>query len=134
MDGGWGGIRTHEGREPLLVFKTSAFNHSATHPYRTRRNVSRFRGRVSSGCVSAEGNGCGPREKWGVGNRGVRGSHGPKPIRRELEELDQAEVNDLHETEGGNGASGDDTKGTSDEFCRAARHHLRPPVSSCPSL
>ena len=27
-----GGIRTPEGREPLLVFKTSAFNHSATSP------------------------------------------------------------------------------------------------------
>ena len=31
-DGGQGGIRTHEGREPLLVFKTSAFNRSATCP------------------------------------------------------------------------------------------------------
>ena len=31
-DGGWGGIRTHEGLAPSLVFKTSAFNHSATHP------------------------------------------------------------------------------------------------------
>ena len=30
--GGWGGIRTHEGREPLPVFKTGAFNRSATHP------------------------------------------------------------------------------------------------------
>ena len=30
--GRWGGIRTHEGREPLPVFKTGAFNHSATHP------------------------------------------------------------------------------------------------------
>ncbi len=30
--GGWGGIRTHEGREPLAVFKTAAFNRSATHP------------------------------------------------------------------------------------------------------
>ena len=32
MDGGGGGIRTHEGLSPLLVFKTSAFNRSATPP------------------------------------------------------------------------------------------------------
>ncbi len=32
-DGGEGGIRTLEGRQPLLVFKTSAFNRSATSPY-----------------------------------------------------------------------------------------------------
>src|SRR6056297_454337 len=31
-DGGEGGIRTHEGLSPLLVFKTSAFNRSATSP------------------------------------------------------------------------------------------------------
>ena len=30
--GGGGGIRTHEGLSPLLVFKTSAFNRSATPP------------------------------------------------------------------------------------------------------
>ncbi len=30
--GGEGGIRTHERVAPLLVFKTSAFNHSATSP------------------------------------------------------------------------------------------------------
>ena len=30
--GGWGGIRTHEELAPLPVFKTGAFNHSATHP------------------------------------------------------------------------------------------------------
>jgi hypothetical protein len=30
--GGWGGIRTHEGVAPLPVFKTGAFNRSATHP------------------------------------------------------------------------------------------------------
>src|SRR3954449_7118174 len=30
--GGWGGIRTHGGREPTPVFKTGALNHSATHP------------------------------------------------------------------------------------------------------
>ena len=32
-DGGEGGIRTHERVAPLLVFKTSAFNRSATSPY-----------------------------------------------------------------------------------------------------
>ena len=30
--GGRGGIRTHETLSRLLVFKTSAFNHSATRP------------------------------------------------------------------------------------------------------
>ncbi len=30
--GGWGGIRTHGGREPSPVFKTGAINRSATHP------------------------------------------------------------------------------------------------------
>ncbi len=30
--GGSGGIRTHERRKPLPVFKTGAFNHSATLP------------------------------------------------------------------------------------------------------
>ena len=32
MIGGWGGIRTHGTLSRTLVFKTSAFNHSATHP------------------------------------------------------------------------------------------------------
>ena len=32
--GGWGGIRTHEGLAPLPVFKTGAFNRSATYPIR----------------------------------------------------------------------------------------------------
>ena len=32
--GGWGGIRTHETVSRLPVFKTGAFNHSATHPNR----------------------------------------------------------------------------------------------------
>ena len=32
LAGGWGGIRTHEKREPLPVFKTGPFNHSGTHP------------------------------------------------------------------------------------------------------
>ena len=31
-NGGEGGIRTHERVAPLLVFKTSAFDHSATSP------------------------------------------------------------------------------------------------------
>jgi hypothetical protein len=30
--GGWGGIRTLETVARLPVFKTGAFNHSATHP------------------------------------------------------------------------------------------------------
>ena len=30
--GGEGGIRTHEGLSPLPVFKTGAFNRSATSP------------------------------------------------------------------------------------------------------
>tara|TARA_Y100000034_G_C6741499_1_gene329047 strand:+ start:336 stop:515 length:180 start_codon:yes stop_codon:yes gene_type:complete len=32
-NGGWGGIRTHDGLAPMPVFKTGAFNRSATHPY-----------------------------------------------------------------------------------------------------
>lgn len=31
-NGGWGGIRTHETVSRLPVFKTGAFNRSATHP------------------------------------------------------------------------------------------------------
>lgn len=31
-NGGWGGIRTHETLAGLPVFKTGAFNRSATHP------------------------------------------------------------------------------------------------------
>ena len=31
--GGWGGIRTHETVARLAVFKTAAFDHSATHPW-----------------------------------------------------------------------------------------------------
>ena len=34
--GGGGGIRTHEGLAPLPVFKTGAFDHSATPPARKR--------------------------------------------------------------------------------------------------
>jgi hypothetical protein len=36
--GGWGGIRTHGELAPTLVFKTSAFNRSATHPLRQAPN------------------------------------------------------------------------------------------------
>jgi hypothetical protein len=32
ITGGWGGIRTLETLARLPVFKTGAFNHSATHP------------------------------------------------------------------------------------------------------
>ena len=32
ISGGWGGIRTPETLARLPVFKTGAFNHSATHP------------------------------------------------------------------------------------------------------
>ena len=35
--GGEGGIRTHEGRKSLPVFKTGAFNRSATSPNKLRR-------------------------------------------------------------------------------------------------
>jgi hypothetical protein len=34
VSGGWGGIRTLETLARLPVFKTGAFNHSATHPSR----------------------------------------------------------------------------------------------------
>jgi hypothetical protein len=33
VTGGWGGIRTLETLARLPVFKTGAFNHSATHPF-----------------------------------------------------------------------------------------------------
>src|SRR5262245_12855159 len=36
--GGWGGIRTLEPLERLPVFKTGAFNHSATHPSPLSKN------------------------------------------------------------------------------------------------
>ena len=36
--GGRGGIRTHERLAPLAVFKTAAFNHSATRPLRQMRD------------------------------------------------------------------------------------------------
>ena len=34
ISGGWSGIRTHETLAGLPVFKTGAFNRSATHPAR----------------------------------------------------------------------------------------------------
>ncbi len=41
--GGWGGIRTHEELAPLPVFKTGAFNRSATHPCLRKQAVSKTR-------------------------------------------------------------------------------------------
>ena len=38
--GGWGGIRTLETLARLPVFKTGAFNHSATHPSQQFQMVS----------------------------------------------------------------------------------------------
>ena len=40
--GGWGGIRTHETRERLPVFKTGPFNHSGTHPSQGYKEFSSF--------------------------------------------------------------------------------------------
>src|SRR5687768_3465427 len=37
--GGWGGIRTHETVARLPVFKTGAFNRSATHPSRNFSHI-----------------------------------------------------------------------------------------------
>ena len=39
--GGWGGIRTHETHSRLPVFKTGAFDRSATHPSFANRCRSR---------------------------------------------------------------------------------------------
>ena len=36
LNGGWGEIRTHGGRKPSTVFKTVAFNRSATYPLKTK--------------------------------------------------------------------------------------------------
>ena len=43
MVGGWGGIRTHETLTGLPVFKTGAFNRSATHPRGTMNYLGRTR-------------------------------------------------------------------------------------------
>jgi hypothetical protein len=40
LDGGWGGIRTHETLSRLPVFKTGSFNHSDTHPCTIIQRVS----------------------------------------------------------------------------------------------
>ena len=48
--GGWGGIRTHEAVARLPVFKTGAFNRSATHPFRGGPYRSR-RSRGSAKCL-----------------------------------------------------------------------------------
>src|SRR5882757_9183159 len=40
--GGWGGIRTHETLAGLPVFKTGAFNRSATHPSLLIRYAAEF--------------------------------------------------------------------------------------------
>ena len=45
--GGWGGIRTHETVARLPVFKTGAFNRSATHPAHRRLITSR----ANLGCL-----------------------------------------------------------------------------------
>ena len=63
---GQGGIRTHETREGPPVFKTGAFNRSATCPRRRRRRRRRnershgMRGYGSAGSVGMRG--CGDEE------------------------------------------------------------------------
>jgi hypothetical protein len=47
--GGWGGIRTLETLARLPVFKTGAFNHSATHPQRFYPRQLRNCHRVATG-------------------------------------------------------------------------------------
>ncbi len=42
--GGEGGIRTLEGRKPLAVFKTAAFNRSATSPHKKIGQLERISG------------------------------------------------------------------------------------------
>ena len=51
-DGGWGGIRTHEELSPLPVFKTGAFNRSATHPNSIVLIVIAFHGEKQSSGAS----------------------------------------------------------------------------------
>ena len=48
--GGQGGIRTHGGVTPTPVFKTGAFNRSATCPLQKRANYIRFKNFVKSFC------------------------------------------------------------------------------------
>src|SRR3546814_18525244 len=47
--GGWGGIRTLDALADILVFETSAFSHSATHPSLVRTTVSRPKGPAANG-------------------------------------------------------------------------------------
>jgi hypothetical protein len=49
--GGGGGIRTHEGLSSLPVFKTGAFNHSATPPTRINQAVKDHSAQASKGAV-----------------------------------------------------------------------------------
>lgn len=42
LNGGWGEIRTHGGRKPSTVFKTVAFNRSATYPLKTKYIIYRY--------------------------------------------------------------------------------------------
>ena len=54
-DGGRGGIRTPDGLAPMPVFKTGAFNHSATRPQKleTIQKVNGARHMTDSICVQA---------------------------------------------------------------------------------
>jgi hypothetical protein len=49
--GGWGGIRTHETLAGLPVFKTGAFNRSATHPWRENSYSARLINVMVSVCT-----------------------------------------------------------------------------------
>jgi hypothetical protein len=50
FSGGGGGIRTHGTREDTLVFKTNAFDHSATPPlYRSVNRIAQ-KGKKIKGC------------------------------------------------------------------------------------
>jgi len=46
------------------------------------------------------------------------------------EKLDEAEVNDVNDAEGGEGATRHETQRTADDSACAVRHHWRPPVPS----
>jgi hypothetical protein len=77
---GWGGIRTHERLSPLPVFKTGAFNRSATHP-----EVDPVGGDASPPstnrhfAVSAD---CGLQEPADFASQSVRSR--PRPIRTDI--------------------------------------------------
>ena len=53
--GGWGGIRTHETVARLPVFKTGAFNHSATPPEIPASRVRTLRSSSKRGHVASRG-------------------------------------------------------------------------------